>query len=121
MIIEQLIFTIITFALFVYIFFDMIRRNDTNYVLILVLQAIGIAFNFIEVLMKVDLGIVLSVTKYIFGVILPIAIIILEKRGIPFLQIISVIKAKIYIKLKNNKKAKEQLINLVTKYPENYN
>ena len=44
----------------------------------------------------------------------------LDKKGIPLIQILNVLKAKIYLKLGNNKKAKEQLINLVTKYPENY-
>lgn len=40
MIVEQLIFTIISFAIFVYIFFRMIKNNDTTYVFILVLEAV---------------------------------------------------------------------------------
>lgn len=50
--IEQLLFTIIAFGLFVYIFFKMIQKNDTNYIFILILQTIGILLNFIEVLAK---------------------------------------------------------------------
>ena len=34
--IEQLLFTIIAFGLFVYIFFKMIQKNDTNYIFILI-------------------------------------------------------------------------------------
>ena len=120
MILEQLIFTIFAFGLFVYIFFKMIQKNDTNYIGILVMQAIGIALNFISVLIKEELSAFFVVLKYIIGIIIPIAVIIVEKRGIPLIQILNVAKAKIYLKLGNNKKAKEQLINLVTKYPENY-
>ena len=40
MIIEQLIFTVISFAIFVYMFFRMIKNNDTSYVAILVIEAI---------------------------------------------------------------------------------
>ena len=50
MIVEQLIFTVISFAIFVYMFFRMIQHNDTTYVIVLVLEAIGIALNFLEVL-----------------------------------------------------------------------
>lgn len=120
MILEQLIFTIFAFGLFVYIFFKMMKNNDTNYIGILVMQAIGIALNFISVSIKKELGPFFLIIKYILGIIIPVAIIVIEKRGIPLIQVLSVAKAKIYLKLGNNKKAKEQLINLVTKYPENY-
>lgn len=120
MILEQLIFTILAFGLFVYIFFKMMQKNDTNYIGILVMQAIGIALNFISVSIKKELGPFFMILKYIFGVIIPIAVIAIERRGIPLIQVLNVAKAKIYLKVGNNKKAKEQLINLVTKYPENY-
>ena len=48
MLAEQLIFTFISLAIFVYMFFKMIKNNDTTYVVILILEAIGIAMNFIE-------------------------------------------------------------------------
>ena len=98
----------------------MIQKNDTNYIGILVMQAIGIALNFISVSIKKELGPFFITLKYIFGIIMPIAILSVEKKGIPLIQILNVAKAKIYLKLGNNKKAKEQLINLATKYPENY-
>lgn len=120
MILEQLIFIILAFGLFVYIFFKMIQKNDTNYIGILVMQAIGIALNFIAVSIKKELGTFFIILKYIFGIIIPVAIIAIEKRGIPLIQILNVARAKMYLKAGNNKKAKEQLIDLVTKYPENY-
>ena len=56
MLLEQLLFTFISFAIFVYMFFTMIKRNDTSYVIILVIEAIGIALNFVEVLFTVTLS-----------------------------------------------------------------
>ena len=99
MILEQLIFTIFAFGLFVYIFFKMMKNNDTNYIGILVMQAIGIALNFISVLIKKELGPFFLIIKYILGIIIPVAIIVIEKRGIPLIQVLNVAKAKIYLKL----------------------
>lgn len=120
MIVEQLIFTIIAFVLFVFTFFKMIRKNETDYIIVLIIQALGIAFNFVEVLLKKELSPLLTIIKYLFGILVPIGIIILERKNIPLLQVSSVLKAKLYVKMGNNKKAKEQLINLVSVYPENY-
>lgn len=39
MLIEQLIFIIVAFALFVYMFYQLIKKNDTKYVPILAIQA----------------------------------------------------------------------------------
>ena len=51
--IEQIIFTFISFAIFVLMFFRMIKNNDTTYVVILVLEAMGISLNFLEVLFDI--------------------------------------------------------------------
>lgn len=81
MVIEQLVFTVIAFAIFVYMFFRMIKNNDTAYVVVLVLEAIGIALNFVEVLFGIKLNIIFVILKYILSIILPIFIIILEKKN----------------------------------------
>ena len=120
MILEQLIFTVLAFGIFVYMFFKMFKENDTNYIGILIIEAIGISLNFVEVLKRIEFGPFWTIIKYILAILIPIAIMILDKKQIPLIQILSVVKAKIYLKLGNNKKAKEQLINLVSKYPENY-
>ena len=120
MAVEQLIFAIITFALFIYMFYKIIRKNDTSYFIIIILQAIGIALNFFEVLFKIKLSIPFMIIKYVIGILIPIIVVILEKYNIPFTEITDITKASIYLKLKDNKKAKQALIHLVTKYPENY-
>ena len=86
MIIEQLIFTVISFTIFVYMFFRMIRNNDTTYVAILLLEAVGIALNFLEVLFTIKLNTVFIILKYILAIILPIGIIILEKETLLYLN-----------------------------------
>ena len=49
---EKIIFNVVAFFLFVLIFFKMIRKNDTSYLGILILQAIGIAINFFEIILR---------------------------------------------------------------------
>ena len=120
MLAEQLIFTVISLAIFVYTFFKMIRKNDTSYVIILILEAIGIALNFIEFSFNINLNIVLDISKYVLSILIPIIAIILEKRGITLLEIINITKAKFYLTIGNNKKAKEALIKLITKMPNSY-
>ena len=82
MLLEQLIFTFISFAVFVYMFFRMIRNNDTTYVAVLVVQAIGIALNFMEVLFGIKLNMLFLIIKYVLAILVPIIVIILEKREV---------------------------------------
>ena len=117
---EQLIFAIIAFALFIYMFYKMIKENETSYVILLILQAFGILLNFIEIISKVQLNMIFVIIKYALAILLPVVIIVLEKNRIPYVEIIDILKAKIFLKLGDNKNAKQVLIHLVTKYPENY-
>ena len=120
MILEQLIFTVISFAIFVYMFFRMIKNNDTTYVIILVLEAIGIALNFLEVLFDVKLNIILVILKYILSIMVPIIIVLLERKGMNFDEFLAITRAKFFLMLGNDKKAKQILINLVTKRSQSY-
>ena len=120
MIVEQLIFTFVSFLIFVYMFFRMIRRNDTSYVTILVLEAIGIALNFIDVLFTVDLNILFVILKYILSVILPLSVRIVEKSNITLFETINLKKAQIYLFFENTKKAKEILLKVIEKNNNSY-
>ena len=112
MIIEPLLFVFISLAIFVYMFFRMIRNNDTTYVIILILEAIGIALNFVEVI-SMKQNVLIAMTKYILALIIPVGVIILEKKFISLCEIINTTKAKIYMTSGNKKKAKEALLDLV--------
>ncbi len=120
MVVEQLIFTVISLTIFVYMFFRMIRNNDTTYVAILVLEAIGIALNFIEVLFSIKLNLIFVILKYILSILIPITIIILEKKNITLFEIIYIQKAKLHLFFGDNKKAKQALIDLLAKNPNSY-
>lgn len=120
MIVEQLIFTVIAFALFVIMFFKMIKNNDTTYVAILVLQALGIAINFIGVIFVLKINLFFKILMYVFSIILPILVLVLEKRNILLFETINILKSHIYLKISNNKKAKQVLINVLNKNPESY-
>ena len=48
MLVEQLIFTVISFAIFVYMFFRMIKNNDTTYIVLLVLGRVETVENSVE-------------------------------------------------------------------------
>lgn len=119
-ILEQLIFNILAFMLFVIIFLKIVKTNDTSYVIALILEALGIAINFIEIVTSESLPIFLKVIVYILGILLPAIIIIIEKTGILFLEVISILKANFFLIIGNSKSAKKVLIKLVTKYPDNY-
>lgn len=117
---EKICFNLIAFSIFIIIFFKIIKKNDTNYVGILVLQAIGVTISFIEIKIGIDANTFFKVLRYILSILIPCIVILMELRGINFSEIISSIFAKILIMIGDNKKAKSVLIKLVTKYPESY-
>ena len=120
MLVEQIIFTFISFAIFVLMFFRMIKSNDTTYVVILVLEAMGISLNFLEVLFDIKLNMIFVIIKYILAILLPILIIILEKKEISLLEIVNLQKNKITMNLGDNKKAKQALLKTLDKNPNSY-
>ncbi len=120
MIIEQFIFTVVSLAIFVYMFFKMIKNNDTSYIVILILEAIGIAINFLGFALFIELNMLLNILKYVFSIVIPGIVIILEKRGMTLIEIMNIARAKMYLAAGNDKKAKEALLNLVSKIPDSY-
>ncbi len=120
MLIEKIIFNILAFSLFIFIFFKMIRKNDTNYIIILCMQAFGIAINFIEIIFRINISMLVRVFIYLISIIIPIIIIYIEHRNINFSEIIYISLAKFAMLMNNQKAAKSFLISLVTKYHGSY-
>jgi len=120
MLIEKIIFNVLAFSLFVFIFFKMIRKNDANYVVILCLQALGIAINFIEIIFNLDTGNFIKTIMYVLTLLIPIIIIAIEHKNINLSELIYVGLAKIALFMKDSKSAKNFLITLITKYPYSY-
>ena len=117
---EKLLFNLIAFSLFIIIFFKIIRKNDTNYIALLIIQAFGIAISFIEIRLGIVESILWRSLRYLFSVILPFLISILEVKGINFSEILSVFAANFFIMIGDTKTAKTILVKLVSKYPESY-
>lgn len=113
MLIEQIIFTFISFAIFVYMFFKIMKGNDTAYTGILVLEAIGIALNFVEVLFNIKLNVIFQIIKYILAILLPIGLIIMEKRYISLFELINISKARASFALGDTRKAKQLLLKVL--------
>ena len=117
---EQLLFNLLAFSLFIIIFFKIFRKNDTNYICLLIIQAIGIAISFVEIKLKIEENIFWGSLRYIFSIIIPFAIIILEVNKINFSEILSIFAAKVCLMFGNTRAAKAILVKLVTKYPDSY-
>lgn len=118
---EKIIFNLFAFTLFILIFLKLIRKNDTSYVYLLVLQFIGIAINFVELSIGRSFGIVLKLVMYIFSVLLPIFFIWLEyAKKIDFAEIFYLIIAKMTLTIGKDEIAKQYLLRLVEKYSDSY-
>lgn len=120
MLIEKIIFNVLAFSLFILIFFQMIKRNDSNYVVVLCMQALGIAISFIEIIFTLHISTFIRVLIYLMSVIIPIMILFLEYKNINLSELLYVTLAKMALLANNNKLAKDFSIKLVSKYPESY-
>ena len=117
---EKICFNLLAFSLFIIIFFKIVKKNDSNYVSLLIIQAIGIAISFIEIRIGITADTFWIFLRYILAIILPIGIIIIEINGINFSEVLSIIVANAFLMLGNTKTAKAILVKLVSKYKESY-
>ncbi len=120
MLVEKIIFSILAFYLFVVMFFKMIKKIDVVYVVILILQGLGILVSFIEIIFTLKYNIILKTLIYLISVVIPIIIMLLERKGKNFSERIYLSIAKFYRKIGNAKKSKDILLSLIEKYPESY-
>ena len=121
MLIEQLIFIIIAFALFVYMFYQLIKKNDTKYVPILAIEALGIAIDFVQLYFaEKDINIAIKIIIYILSIVVPIIVLVVEKLNSNISEVIYIFLARMNLVFGNNKKAKTILIKFITEHPESY-
>lgn len=114
----KILFFTISIALFVIMFMKMMRKNGVIYLSSLVLQAIGIAINFIGLIFKIELNFFFVLLTYLLSVILPIFIIVCEYNKINLTEKFYMLFAKIYLLRKDSKNAKKILISLIEKDDE---
>lgn len=118
--VEKILFNMIAFSLFIIIFSKIIRRNDTNYISLLVLEAIGIAICFFEIMLDLHSGIIVKIIRWTLSIVIPGLVIILELRGVNFSEILALFAAKFLCFIGDQKDAKTVLLNLINKYPDSY-
>ena len=119
--IEKIIVSVVAFLFFTYVFiFKLIKRNDTTYFTILIIQAIGILINFIQIIFNIFNGIVFRIIVYLFCIIIPAAVFIIESKNINFSELVSVGISKIFLFFGKTKNAKDTLTKLVSKYDKSY-
>ena len=101
--VEQLIFIMVSVILFCIIFYKVVKKNDTSYVIILAIEAIGIAIDFVATVYNIKLNIYVKIVTYIISIVLPIVIILLENKNINILQWAKFFKVNVCIALKNKR------------------
>lgn len=116
--IEKIFFYVVAIALFVIIFFKMMRKNEITYLVSLVLQAIGILISLIGLIFTLQINIFLKAIIYIISIGLPIAILVCESKKINLTELIYIGIAKSLLFFKEQKQAKKLLLALVEKYPD---
>ena len=117
----KILITLTSFILFIYMFwFKLFKKNDTNYICILVVQAIGILINFVQIISNVLNNSFWNSIVWIFSIIIPTLVFALEYKNINISEKMQLCICKIYLFWGKNKKAKDILINLTEKYPESY-
>lgn len=117
---EKIIFSIVAFYLFMIMFFKMIKKNDTVYIILLVTQALGIAINFIEIIFSIEFAILIKILVYLISIVIPLVIIILEMKGNNIAEQVKLLVVKVALKCNNTKYAKKVLLELISKYPNSY-
>ncbi len=120
MLLEKILFNVVAISLILIVFVKIIKKNDTNYFGILLIQLLGIAICFFELNIGINSNVFFFLLRYVLSIFIPLLIVLIERKGTNFSEIISIIRAHLFFKLGNNRKAKEELINLVNKYPDSY-
>lgn len=117
---EQLLFITISVILFGAIFFKMIKKNETEYIVILVLEALGIMLDGAGIIFNLKLNFIIKSIIYFVAIVLPILLLILEYKNIDIINSIKMLQVKLYMSSGDYKKAKDVLIAMVEKSQNNY-
>ncbi len=96
MLIEKIVFTILAIYLLIMTFFKFIKKMDKVYISILIVELLGLILGILEVVFDFNFNIFMKIIKYLFSVALPIAIILIERKGKNFSEYIYMLLAKFY-------------------------
>ena len=98
----------------------MIKKNDTGYVLLLAIEALGITIDFIFLISNNKINLIVRFLIYFMSILLPAIIIFLEKKNIDIMSNLKMARVNFYIAIGNNKKAKAILLKLTEQNNDTY-
>lgn len=117
---EKVMFFLFAFVMFAALLSKLLKKKDSFYIYLLVLNILGIVIRFILYSNGEEANIGLLAVTYGISIVLPLIIVILEYRGIVLPEIFSITKARIYLKLGKNDLARKMLIKFIEKHPNSY-
>ncbi len=117
---EKVMFFGIAFVMFGVLLSKFIKKKDSLYLYLLVINILGILIRFVVYSNSVDAGVVILAITYTMAIILPLIVVALEFKKIFLPEIIAVTKAKLYLKLGQNDKARKLLIKFTERHPNSY-
>lgn len=118
---EKIIFNILAFAFFTITVLKLIKKNDTSYTYVLVLEFIGIVINFISLFFAIQLNSFFKVITYIFAVIIPAIILWIERvKKADFPELFNVTIARILDRFGKHEQAKTMILDFLNKNSNSY-
>lgn len=111
----EIVFYVLSIALFVLMFIKIMIRNDVVSFISLILQAIGIGIKFISLIFKLELNWFFTILTYLISVIIPIFLVVCEYNKINLTDKIYIFLAKFFLLFKDTKNAKKILLSLIEK------
>lgn len=117
---EKVMFFAIAFAMLAILLSKLVRRRDAMYIYLLTMNIVGIIIRSVVYTNNLDNNVVLLGVTYFISIILPLIIVFLEIKGIFLPELFTVSKAKMYLKLGQNNRARRALLKYMEKHPSNY-
>ena len=114
--------TMLIITIFIFTFLKMIKKNNSNYFYLILLEFIGILLIFIYIFNGIPLNAIVYLIVYLLSVCIPIIINLLDKKGIYIDQIISILRAKKQndisklLDIIDKKNMKNQLMNILEQF-----
>ena len=96
MLIEKIVFTILATYLLIMLLFKFIKKMNKVYISILIVELLGLILGVLQIIFDFNYNIFIKSMIYLFSIILPILIILIEHKGKNFSEYIYMILAKFY-------------------------
>lgn len=110
MLVEKIIFTILAVYLLIVMFFKLLKKIDKIYIFILVMQSLSLILKIIEIIFTLNFNIFIKIVMYLLSIIIPIIIIILERKGKNFSELILVGIARCYELIRKKQTSKRNVV-----------